>query len=195
MADAPATLAGLFALPSGPGTKAGQKFADGVLAGKDGKQVYKSLKKTPGVTPAAAQGEVAKAASALLDISLTDVLLGGWRTLAALHKLGKQSRAAPGKPFELALGRHQIASRHKPSLEVFVNGKLVATIPFEAVLAFKIGTAVLVIRDGKITAIRSATFHVQGTFSCRSVVLASVKSRKLKLPVVHTFKPGIEIPK
>lgn len=194
MPDRTFTLADLFGLKEAPKTGKAGRLAERVLTGAEKKRVETELKSVPEVTRAAAQSEIARAVRGLLDIPVPEVLARGWRTLDALRKVAAESRENPGERFDLALGGHEVASRHEPALEISVNGQTVATIPAEISVAFEVDSAVLVIRDGHIGAVEAAAFQAQGTLRCRGAEIASVRTEKLRLPAAAVLEPPLEIP-
>ena len=63
----------------------------------------------------------------------------------------------------MALTTHQIESGHHPSIDVSVDGKTIATVKIDLQLTYTMAGVLAVIRQARLTAIRSGTCTVAGS--------------------------------
>lgn len=138
----------------------------------------------PGLT-AVVEREVATAASGLLSMNLLDLAVAGWKRYEALTKAARRTRDAPTTEEIVALATHRIESSHHPTIELFIDGKSVGTIEVELSVAFDIAGVLAVVRQARLTAIRSGNCTATGTLAIEQTVVAQ-RQRRLDLPgAVH----------
>ena len=76
----------------------------------------------------AVEHEVATVTGDLLALNLLDLVVGGWNRYEALRDAARHTRDAPTTQEVVALVTHLIESSHRPSVELFIDGKSVGTI-------------------------------------------------------------------
>jgi hypothetical protein len=62
----------------------------------------------------------------------------------------------------VALVTHEIESSHHPTVELSIDGKSIATIEIELQIAFAMAGVLAVVRQTRLTAIKSGTCTVTG---------------------------------
>jgi hypothetical protein len=129
---------------------------------------------------------ITKKIGELLNVPiLDDILIKVWNE----GKLFRQ----PGETIEVPLVKHTIKSTHRPYIEVRLNETLLDRVDFEIVVKLTVEGVVLEIQDGKIKKFRCGECTGEASLKCEGFLLASEKSKPIKLPGVKEFKPGIAI--
>lgn len=146
----------------------------------------------PGLT-AAVEREVATEAGRVLSLDLFDLALAGWKRYEALREAARRTREAPPTTEEIvALATHRIESRHHPTIEVFVDGKSVATIAVELTVAFDMAGVLAVVRQARLTAIRSGNCTVTGKLAIKGTDVAQ-RQRRFDLPGAVRLRHGVAL--
>lgn len=151
---------------------------------------FDGLERLPEVTRQAAAREVRDAAAGLLDVSLIDILVAGWRAHHDLTAAARRTLTAPGSTELVHLARHEIAMGKHPSVSLLVDGQCVATfqLDFSAVLDI---TALLArVCGGRLVALHSGRCDVIATLAVDGIN-ALAKQAHLELPGVIPLGPGI----
>ncbi|PKV83306.1 hypothetical protein [Streptomyces sp. TLI_146] len=129
----------------------------------------------------AVQREMATVIDSFLGMDLFDVAAGGWRKHAALTDAARRTRAAPGSEEVVALATHAITSRHRPYVDVLMDGVKIGTLDVGLDLTFRITGLVAVVRAAQLVAVRSGECVLQGSLSVQQILLAKRQGR-LNLP-------------
>jgi len=137
-------------------------------------------------------GLAAKNAKALMDVRIETILVTGWAKYFSLRKYLDKEKYPANSTVTVALGEHTVKSEHHPYLQVLMNG-------FESRINFGISVALtlkginLVIRDGRIRAIKTGECSAKGTVTCEKVPIVEKKSQPVILPGMIEFEKGIPI--
>lgn len=134
----------------------------------------------PGLA-AVVEREVATEVGGLLELDLFDLVSAGWSRYKALTEAACRTRDAPGTQEAVAMATHRIESRHHPTVELFIDDKSVGTIEVELDVTFDIAEVVAVVREGRLTEIRSGNCKVTGRFAIEGIVVAE-RRHKFDLP-------------
>ena len=94
--------------------------------------------------------EIFKKTVDLLDISVLDLLVGGWDTYQGLKKYRDKEKYPSTQSVLVPLAEHTVKSEHHPRIEIFINDEPVGTIGFEITLTFTARGVILLIQDGRI---------------------------------------------
>ncbi|MFI5801082.1 hypothetical protein [Streptomyces sp. NPDC051677] len=144
------------------------------------------------LTPAADQAvehELAGSIDSFLSLDVFDVAAGGWRRHAALTEAAHRTRATPGSEEVVALASHEITSKHRPYIDVFLDGAKVGTLDVWLDLLFRISGLVTVVRDAHIVAVRSGQCVLDARLTVQQIPLAERQAR-LHLPGIwHLHTP------
>jgi Protein of unknown function (DUF2510) len=146
----------------------------------------------PGLT-AAVEREVATEASALLSLNLLDLAVAGWQRYEALMGAARRTQDAPTTTEEIvALVTHRIESSHPVTVEVLVDGESIGTIEVKLNVAFDLAGVLAVVRQARLTAVRSGTCTVTGTLAMERTVVAQGQ-RGLDLPGAVQLRQGVAL--
>lgn len=145
----------------------------------------------PGLT-VVVEREVATEVGGLLSLNLLDLAVAGWNRYKALMDAARRTRDAPTTEEVVALATHRIESSHHPTVELFIDGKSVGTIEVELDVAFDMAGVLGVVREARLTAIRSGTCTVTGTLAVERIVVAQ-RERQFDLPGAVRLHHGVAL--
>jgi hypothetical protein len=145
----------------------------------------------PGLTDAI-EREVAAATAGLLSLNLADVAATGWKKYEALRQAALRTRDAPATEELVALATHRIESSHHPAVEVYIDGRSIATIRIELAITFSVAGVLAVVRQARLTAIRSGTCTVTGSLSIQQLVVTK-RQRMFDLPGAVRLRHGVPL--
>ncbi len=131
-------------------------------------------------------GELGK----ILDAPLSEILVTAWESAGLLLE---HANEAGESTTLLALAEHSLSSNHKPTIEIVVNAKPLATLEVTIDLTLDLAGAVVKIEDRKITEIHVGNVSGSGQVSCGGSVLFERKSGPIPIPGVLIPDPGIEL--
>jgi len=139
-----------------------------------------------------AVGAIIAAIFALLDYNMIELLVDGWREHHDLADAARHTLAKPGSTELVALATHSIAVSQKPSVDLLLNGELVATVELELTLQFDISAAVAGVGAGMLIALHSGRCDITGTLTINGAE-ATQKQKRIELPGVISLKQGIPL--
>lgn len=145
----------------------------------------------PGLTNAI-EREVAAATDGLLSLNLADVAAAGWTKYEALRQAALRTRNAPATEEIVALATHRIESSHHPHVELFIDGKSVATIRIELAVTFSMTGVLAVVRQARLAAIKSGTCTVTGSLTMQQLVVTK-RQRRFDLPGAVRLRHGVPL--
>jgi Protein of unknown function (DUF2510) len=140
----------------------------------------------------AVEHEVATVTGDLLSLNLLDLAVGGWNRYEALRDAARRTRDAPTTEEVVALVTHRIESSHRPTVELFIDGKSVGTIEVELDIAFDMAGVVAVVCQARLTAIRSGNCTVSGRLAIKGAVVAQ-RQRQFDLPGEFRLHHGVAL--
>jgi hypothetical protein len=148
---------------------------------------------TPGLPGlAAVEREVANAMDGLLSVNLVDLAAAGWTKYDALKQAAKRTRDAPTTEEVVAMATHKIDSTHRPSVELYVDGKSISTIEMTLQITFTLAGVLAVVKQARLTAIKSGNCTVAGSLTVAGIEAAK-KQRKFDLPGAVRLRHGIAL--
>lgn len=118
-----------------------------------------------------ARHELADAATGFMSANLADIVAAGWKKYSALKTAARNTREHPGAKELVSLTTHRIASRHRPSVDLYLDGKLIATIEIHLEVALTIAGVIAVVREGRLTEIQSGSCTASGTLAVQGITL------------------------
>ncbi len=124
--------------------------------------------------------EVEAKLRAVLGDSLMDVVVGGWHAYRPVSRSVQDSRHRPGIEFVVPLSNHTVAVDQLHDVDVEVDGVPALTLSVELIVDVQLYDAVAVVRDGRITAIRSGQAAASATVTVDGV---QIGQRSLTFPL------------
>jgi len=123
----------------------------------------------------------------LLDLSVERVLFDGWMKLERFKKCVEESKVHPEDAFFQDLDDHEIASTHKPRIELRYGAVKVADLDFEIELALKVKGVRLEVRGGKVVCATAGVFSANAKLSLHDQVLVEKKTPEFAAPAKIRF--------
>ena len=108
----------------------------------------------------------------IMSETLADLVVGGWRTHAAVAQAVRKSRNEPGVDQVVPLRNHTITANRRHDLDVEVDGVRVMTLSAGLIVRLQLYDAVAVVRDGHLVAVRSGQANATGTVTVEGVEVA-----------------------
>ena len=130
----------------------------------------------------------------LLDISLVDVLLGGWVKLKAIQQYATGDKLESDQTHKHTLSEHSVSSKHAPRMELYVFEQKVCDVPLEIKLSLVLAKLNLMIRKGRIVELKMSRCKAAATVSCHGHKLISKDSEDIEFPPSIKLGKGIAIP-
>ncbi|MEO1043503.1 MAG: hypothetical protein AAFX52_14575 [Pseudomonadota bacterium] len=146
------------------------------------------------VGPEEMKALAAPALSRVLDISVLDILIGGWTKLRVLRELASPENRKSSRTHKVPLVGHTIKSVHSPVVELAFNGVPIAETAVDLSVGMSLKGATLLVQRGRIKAMKIAGCRAEGSVSVRGHTLLQRKSKPLALPGKIEFGQGIPIP-
>ena len=150
------------------------------------------IPKLPPLTVAAAERELAEATDGLLSLNLADVAASGWKKYGALRDAALSTRNSPTTKKSVALATHNIDSSYHPTIDLLVDDARVATIEIDLQIALTMAGVVAVVREARLTEIRSGTCTVAASLSVQQIVITE-KQRQFDLPGAVRLRHGVPL--
>lgn len=123
----------------------------------------------------------------LLDLSVERVLFDGWMKLERFKKCVEESKVHPEDAFFQDLDDHEIASTHKPRIELRYGAVKVADLDFEIELALKVKGVRLEVRGGKVVCATAGVFSANAKLSLHDQVLVEKETPEFAAPAKIRF--------
>lgn len=116
----------------------------------------------------------------VLSETLIDLIVGGWRTYAAVMQAIRKSRGQPGVDQIVPLRNHTIKAARENSLDIEVDNFRVMTLSSQLVVSVQLYDAVAVVKDGQLVAVRSGQAKAEGTVTVEGI---EIGRRTLTFPL------------
>lgn len=97
--------------------------------------------------------EVTEKLDDILDVDLTNVLVGGWKKGREILKYADGGKYPPEATYLVHLAEHTIASEHRPYIEILVDEQPVGRVEFKIKIALTLQGVILRIQGGHIRSI------------------------------------------
>jgi hypothetical protein len=111
----------------------------------------------------------------------------------ALQGCRELARYADGNDHEVDEFELSIVSEHEPSVDLKMNGLAPQTVTFPVAVSIQFSGATLVIRRGRLMAMRPGRCVVSGTLRCEEIELFKRAESPFKIHSAMQFGEGIPI--
>ncbi|GAA1602096.1 hypothetical protein [Catellatospora bangladeshensis] len=117
--------------------------------------------------PALARAVLAKVTE-LLDIEVSDLLVGAWRTRSALLAAARETYAQPGLRREVGIRSFTMPWEYEADVDVVVDGRTVSTLTAAVTVQLTVTALAAVVEAGRLTALTAgdAVAHGELRFRC-----------------------------
>jgi Protein of unknown function (DUF2510) len=144
----------------------------------------------PGLTDVA-RHELADATSGLISMNLADVAAAGWKKYDALKKAARHTRDDPEAKEFVSLTTHKIESSHHPSVDLYLDGRSIATVEIDLKVALTISGVIAVLQQGRLTEIQSGSATASGLLTVQTIEMIK---RQRKFDLCGAFRLGHAVP-
>ncbi|MGB9308625.1 MAG: DUF2510 domain-containing protein [Mycobacterium sp.] len=145
---------------------------------------------SPGLTDVARR-ELADATTGLMSANLADFAAAGWKKYDALKKAARRTRDDPDAKELVSLTTHKIASAHHPSVELYLDGRSIATVEIGLEVALTIAGVIAVVKEGRLTEIQSGSCTASGSLAVQGI---DIIKRQRKFDLYGAFRLGQGLP-
>ncbi|GHJ47864.1 hypothetical protein Cs7R123_52060 [Catellatospora sp. TT07R-123] len=180
----------------------------GGRAGEAAGKVEQAAEQLVGVGALPAAGElpaltVARAVmtrvAELLDVELSDVLVGAWRTRSALLAAAHRTHAAPGTSEQVVVKTYALPWEYETELDVVVDGRTLTTLTVVADAELEVTALTATVAAGRLTHLGGGEGRISARLRVRSTrpqadVQVAHSERHFALPYeVKTGERGIPL--
>lgn len=106
----------------------------------------------------------------LLDIELSDVLVGAWRTGSDLLEAARRTRAEPGTSREVTVRTYEFAWDNENDLDITLNRSTVAALTVLATVQVEVTALAATVHDGRISRLHTGDLDLSADVRCRPTV-------------------------
>jgi hypothetical protein len=129
-----------------------------------------------------------------LQVPLADVLCGAWGKYQELRRLADPASCDPAETVLLPLVDHRIVSKHDPVIEIKLDETVIGRLRFELQLSLRLKGVTLMVRGGRILAIKAGSCAGDASLNCGGATIAERHTPEFALPGRVGLGDGIAIP-
>lgn len=133
-------------------------------------------------TAAIPKAALAGAIGGLLNVPLMDVVVRAWNEGRLFEKYLDPDRYDPDEVIAVSLRQHEITSKHKPKIDIVLNGEKLESIDFELELKLTLDGVILQVQGGDVRAIQSGSIKGEGTLKCENLIVFHRETETMDLP-------------
>jgi hypothetical protein len=126
----------------------------------------------------------------LAHLDALQCLASAWCTASEIRKLAQQTRAAPGTQQPLPLGQHTLSADLHPEVTLSCGPATFPPLRFTLKLEAAIEGAILIIAEGKLSAMEAATLTPSAALYYGDQRLNQLPGRKLSIARPYVFANG-----
>ncbi|HYM82465.1 MAG TPA: hypothetical protein VEY91_13770 [Candidatus Limnocylindria bacterium] len=141
---------------------------------------------------ASARSAIADGLRQMLNVSLLDVLLRGWRSHPGLQKQLK-SGDDRNRVVLFELGEHEITSKHRPQIEIRQQNRLLGSLSFDLDLKLMLQLARLQLQEGKLLRVSFGACSGYGRLKLGAAELSAFRLRDIEMPAQVSLGRGVSI--
>jgi hypothetical protein len=129
----------------------------------------------------------------LLNISLGDVIGASFGKARVLLEYCDEKKHPATEVSIVPLSKHTVESKHKPYVDIMINGVPKGRLEFELRVAVTIESATLKVQNKRIWELRTGACKLEGSLKSGGVLLVEKKAKPIALPGLIAFAEGIAI--
>jgi hypothetical protein len=134
-----------------------------------------------------ARHELADATTGFMSVNLADVAAAGWKKYDALKKAARRTRDDPESKELVSLTTHKITSGQHPSVDLYLDGKRLATVEIKLEVALTVAAVIAVVKQGRLTEIQSGNCTASGSLAVQGIEMIR---RQRKFDLYGAFRLG-----
>jgi hypothetical protein len=120
-----------------------------------------------------ARGVMTKVAD-LLNMEISDVVVGAWRTRSALLKAARETLAKPGTYRQVTLKTYGFDWDHEVDVDVSLNGSTIATVTFVVTVDLEVTALAAIVHNGYLSKVNGGDATITATLRANSQAPARV---------------------
>jgi len=160
-----------------------EQLGAGLELGPESRELKAALVKAAPALPLGALVDgVAHAVQEMLDVPVTDVLVGAWNRSRDLRAAVQTTGESPNASMLVPLLAHTITSEHRPYVEVTKGEVPIARLVFPLRLEFRVEGMVLRVRQGRISDILGGSIKVKATLKFGDFVILDKALAPIVIP-------------
>jgi hypothetical protein len=160
-----------------------EQLGAGLDVGAESQEIKAALvKAAPGLPMGALVEGVAQAVQEMLDVPLTDVILGAWNRSRDLHAALQTTRESDNATVLVPLLGHTITSEHRPYVEVMQDEVPIARLVFPVKIECRLEGVALRVQHGRIGEILTGTVKIKGTLKFGDFVIFDKALAPIAIP-------------
>jgi hypothetical protein len=164
-------------------TKFSDRMGSGMDAGVEAREIKEALANAaPGLPLGTVLDGIGRAVQDLLDVPVSDILVGAWNRSRDLKAAIEKTRASDDATELVPLLGHTITSEHRPSVEIVKDEVAIARLVFPLSLEFRLEGVVLRVRKGRISEILAGTVKVKATMKFGDFVVFDKALAPMSVP-------------
>lgn len=129
----------------------------------------------------------------VLHIEVSTIIGAVWSQSEFLQNYLDRESLGPAEAIDVAVGEHDIASNHQPSMEIVLNGVSLGTVLIDIDVGLTFEGMVLNVESWKLAGINPAACSIFGTISCMGITLVEKDAEPVELPETLRFKKAMPI--
>jgi len=129
----------------------------------------------------------------LSKLSIPELLAKGWAQYDEFRTYCDEAKHPPAKPCVVSLFKHSVSSKHRPVVELFLDGAPAGKVQFEVEISFEFEGASVVISNKRFMAAKTGSAQAKGTLSCEGTQILERELAKIDLPGELPFGDGYPI--
>jgi hypothetical protein len=126
----------------------------------------------------------------LSDLSIPELLAKGWLKYDGFRAYCKEPEHPPATRYVVPLFKHSISSKHRPVIELRLDGVPSGKVTFEVELSIEFEEVAVVIQNKRFMAVETGAAQAKGTIKCEGTQILEHKLEKIKLPGHISFGDG-----
>lgn len=129
----------------------------------------------------------------LSDLSIPALLAKGWAQYDEFRAYCDESKHPPATPCVVSLFKHSVSSKHRPVVELFLDGAPAGKVQFEVEISIEFEGASVVIRNKRFMAAKTGSAQAKGTLACEGTQILERELARIDLPGELPFGDGYPI--
>jgi hypothetical protein len=118
----------------------------------------------------------------LSDLSIPALLANGWAKYDAFRKFCKEPEHPPTTTYVVPLFKHTISSKHRPVIELRLDGVPAGKVSFEVEVSIAFEEVSVVIKNKRFMAVQTGSAQAKGTLKCEGTQILERTLSKIDLP-------------
>lgn len=134
--------------------------------------------------------DVTEKIAGVFDLEIPELLVMAWKKEEEIIDALAESEKTPDETAHVELAEHTVTSVHHPKVTIEIDGVRAKTLEFTADVSLTLQGAILAIRAGRVTEIRTGSVTAEGTFLYGDLELVKKTLGPIDLPGTIEIPPA-----